>query len=36
MKQMLLQEKFPIFVLELNKSETSFQSAQELVNHLNN
>lgn len=33
MKQMLLQEKFPIFVLELNKSETSFQSAQELVNH---
>jgi hypothetical protein len=33
MKQLLLQEKFPIFSLEIDKSETTFQSAQELVNH---
>jgi len=33
MKQMILQEKFPIFQLEVSKAETDFQSAQELVNH---
>lgn len=33
MKQMLLQEKFPIFKLEIDKPETEFQSAQELLNH---
>lgn len=30
---MILQEKFPIFQLEVSKAETDFQSAQELVNH---
>lgn len=33
MKQMLLQEKFPVFKLEVNKSETNFKSAQELINY---
>lgn len=33
MKQLLLQEKFPIFTLVIDKSETTFQSAQELVDH---
>jgi hypothetical protein len=33
MKQILLQEKFPIFKLEVDKSETNFKSAQELTNH---
>lgn len=33
MKQVLLQEKFPIFKLEVGKAETEFKSAQELVNH---
>lgn len=33
MKQELLQEKFPIFKLEIDKTETEFQSAQELVDH---
>ncbi len=33
MKQELLQEKFPIFKLEINKTETRFKSAQELVDH---
>lgn len=33
MKQVLLQEKFPIFKLEIDKSETEFKSAQDLVNH---
>jgi hypothetical protein len=33
MKQMLLQEKFPIFKLEVDKSETVFKSAQELTNY---
>lgn len=33
MKQVLLQEKFPIFKLEIDKSETEFKSAQGLVNH---
>ena len=33
MKQVLLQEKFPIFKLEIDKSETEYQSAQALVDH---
>lgn len=33
MKQILLQEKFPVFKLEVNKSETEFKSAQELINY---
>jgi len=33
MKQMLIQGKFPIFKLEVEKSETDFNSAQELINH---
>ena len=33
MKQVLLQEKFPIFKLEIDKSETEYQSAQVLVDH---
>ncbi len=33
MKEMLLQEKFPIFTLDVDKSETDFNSAQDLVNH---
>lgn len=36
MKQMLLQEKFPIFKLEVSRNETDFNSAQELVNHFIN
>jgi hypothetical protein len=30
---MLLKEKFPIFTLQVSKSETKFKSAQELVNY---
>ena len=33
MKQVLLQEKFPIFKLEVDKTETPFKSSQELVDH---
>jgi hypothetical protein len=33
MKYELLQEKFPIFKLDIDKSETRFRSAQDLVNH---
>ncbi len=33
MKQVLLQEKFPIFKLEIDKSETEYKSAQALVDH---
>ncbi len=33
MKQVLLNEKFPIFKLEIEKNETEFSSAQALVNH---
>jgi hypothetical protein len=32
-KQTLLQEKFPIFTLQVDKSETKFKSAQELINY---
>lgn len=34
MKQMLLQEKYPVFVLELAKSETSCQSVDEIASRL--
>lgn len=33
MKQILLQEKFPIFKLEVDKSETDYKSAQEVINY---
>jgi hypothetical protein len=33
MKQILLQEKFPIFKLEVDKSETEYKSAQEVINY---
>jgi hypothetical protein len=33
MKQILLQEKFPVFKLQVNKAETDFESAQALINH---
>jgi hypothetical protein len=34
MKQMLLQEKYPVFVLELGKSETSCQSVDDIAARL--
>lgn len=33
MQQMLVEEKFPIFKLAFNKSETPFRSAQDIINH---
>ena len=33
MKQILLQEKFPVFKLEIDKTETKFKSSQALVDH---
>jgi len=33
MKQVLLQEKFPMFKLEIDKTETTFNSSQELVDY---
>jgi hypothetical protein len=33
MKQILLQEKFPIFKLEFDKSETEYKTAQEVINY---
>jgi hypothetical protein len=33
MKQILLQEKFPIFKLEIEKNETEFKSSQALVDY---
>ncbi|MGV6816994.1 MAG: DUF6858 family protein [Thiotrichales bacterium] len=33
MKQVLLQEKFPVYTLSINKNETFFSSAQELVDY---
>jgi hypothetical protein len=34
MKQKLLQEKYPVFVLELPKDETDFKSVDEIVTYL--
>jgi hypothetical protein len=34
MKQSLLQEKYPIFTLELRKDETGFDSVDAIVDHL--
>lgn len=34
MKQTVLMEKYPIFELELGKSETSFKSVEEIIAHL--
>jgi len=34
MKQTLLQERYPIFSLEIDKSETRFRSVAEIVAHL--
>lgn len=36
MKQMLLQEKYPVFTMELDKSETSFKSVDEIINYFKN
>ena len=33
MKQILLQEKFPIFKFEVSIQQTDFKSAQEIINH---
>lgn len=33
MKQVLLQEKFPVYTLSINKNETRFSSTQELVDY---
>jgi len=32
MKQMILQEKYPVFVLDIYKNETSYKTAQEIIN----
>ncbi|MGD9521739.1 DUF6858 family protein [Tepidiphilus sp. HLB4] len=34
MKQMLLQEKYPVFVLELDKKETNYRNVDEIVAYL--
>lgn len=34
MKQTLLQEKYPVYVAEIDKAETSCQSVDEVVNYL--
>jgi len=34
MKQMLLQEKYPVFVLELDKNETNYRNVDEIVAYL--
>jgi len=31
MKQMILQEKYPVFVLDIEKNETSYKTAQEII-----
>jgi hypothetical protein len=33
MKQILLQEKYPVFKLEIDKSETEYKSAQAVINY---
>ena len=33
MKQMLLQEKYPVFSLELDKSETTMKTVDEIINY---
>ncbi|MEO1958929.1 MAG: DUF6858 family protein [Nautiliaceae bacterium] len=33
MKQMLLQEKYPVFVLDIFKNETNYKSAPEIINY---
>jgi hypothetical protein len=33
MKQMLLQEKYPVFVLDIFKNETHYKSAPEIINY---
>ena len=32
MQQMILQEKYPVFVLDISKKETHFKTAQEIIN----
>jgi hypothetical protein len=34
MKQNLLEERYPVFSLEVEKSETSFRSVDEIIGHL--
>jgi hypothetical protein len=36
MKQKILQEKYPVFVLELEKNETDFSSTDEIITYLKN
>ena len=31
MKQMILQEKYPVFTLDINKNETHYKTAQEII-----
>ncbi len=31
MKQMILQEKYPVFVLDVNKDETHYKTSQEII-----
>jgi len=31
MQQMILQEKYPVFVLDVNKNETHYKTAQEII-----
>ncbi|WP_456489393.1 DUF6858 family protein [Caminibacter pacificus] len=33
MKQMVLQEKYPVFVLDIDKNETHYKSAQEIIEY---
>jgi len=33
-KKSILQDKYPVFALELNKSETDFKTADEIIDHL--
>ena len=34
MKQLLLQEKYPVYTLELNKSETKYRDTDEIISYL--
>lgn len=34
MKQVLLQEKYPVFYLEIERKETTFKSAKEIITYL--
>ncbi len=34
MKQTLLQEKYPVFTVEINKADTSYQNVDEIISYL--